>query len=235
MPSLTSGPGSGNALCQNVPMTTTRAYGGVPAADRRAERRTRLVDAALTVLTESGTSSLSVHRVCRAARLNERYFYESFGDRDELLAAVAEASGALVVQALVGAMATAEDDPRAQATAAIGAGVDLLVADPRLAALMQESAADPVLAHMRRELTGALVTLITERALATLHLPETDQVHTDAVFAATMLLGGLVEALTAWTGGRLALTRDELVGRCVEMFLLVGDHAAAGNDGRAGD
>lgn len=216
-------------------VSTGRAYGGVSADQRRAERHGRLVDAALTVVHDAGTTALTVHRVCRAAGLNERYFYESFTDREELLGAVGETSGARMVQALLEAMAEAPDEPRAQATAAIGAGVDLLVSDPRLGALLQESSADPVLARMRAQLAGALVGLITERAVRTLHLVETAEVRTDATFAATMLLGGLVEVLTEWTAGRLPLSRDELVDRCVEMFLLVGDHATAGAGGRAED
>lgn len=208
-------------------MTTTgRAYGGVSAEQRQAERRERLVEAALELIGAEGTSAITVNRLCREANLNERYFYESFRDRDEVLEAVASDTGLRVVAALVSALAEAEPDARSQAYAAIGAGVDLLAEDPRLAALLLESTSHPVLAPLRIELTQALVGLIAERGLATLNLEHSPEVEKDATFAATMLLGGLIESFSAWARGQLRLERDELVERSVEMFLLVGDHAA---------
>lgn len=205
--------------------TTGRSYGGMSAAQRAAARRQRLVDAATTLIAEHGTSALTVHRVCRQAGLNERYYYESFPGHDDLLVAVAEDAGARLVAALVAAMATAGPEPSAQATATIGAGVDLLVADPRMTRLLEESAGHPVLARLRADLTRTLVALIQERGMTSLGIEPTPEVERDAAFAATLLLGGLVEVLTAWTAGTLALTRDEVVARCVETFLLIGDHA----------
>lgn len=205
--------------------TPRRAYGGVPAEQRQAARRARLVDAALTVIGEEGTGALTVHRVCRTAGLNERYYYESFPKLDDLILAAAEDAGSRLVTALVAAMAGAEDDPQERATAVIGAGVDLLAADPRLGRLVVESAGHPVLTRVRAELTQGLVAMIIEAGLSTLKIEHSPAVEKDATFAATMLLGGLVEVLTAWTAGSLPLDRDEVVERCVEVFLLVGAQA----------
>jgi len=210
--------------------TPARAYGGVPAAQRQAERRERLVDAAFTVIGEDGPGALTVNRVCRTAGLNERYYYESFTDRDDLIRAVAEDAGSRVVTALVVAMGGADDDPRSQATAVIGAGVDLLAVDPRLGRLIVESAGHPVLSRARADLATALVAMITERGLTTLKLEHTPAIEKDAAFAATLLLGGLVEVLTAWTAGTLDLDRDELVTRCVETFLLLGSAERVSGD-----
>lgn len=211
--------------------TPRRAYGGVPAEQRQAERRGRLVDAALTVIGADGTSALTVHRVCRTARLNERYYYESFPSLDDLVLAVAEEAGSRLVTVLVAAMAGAADDSRAQATAVIGAGVDLITADPRLGRLVVESAGHPVLSRVRADLAKGLVVMIVEAGLTTLKIEHTPAVEKDATFAATMLLGGLLEVLTAWTAGTLDLDRDELVDRCVATFLLMGDQATT-NHGR---
>jgi hypothetical protein len=43
-------------------------------------------------------------------------------------------------------------------------------------------------------------------------------------FGAAYLLGGLAESMTAWLRGDLALTRDELVERSTELFVLVSEH-----------
>ncbi|WP_183095034.1 TetR/AcrR family transcriptional regulator [Nocardioides stalactiti] len=205
--------------------TPTRAYGGLSAEQRQAERRARLLDAALTVIGEDGTAALTVHRVCRTAGLNERYYYESFPERDDLVRAVAEDAGSRLILALTATIATTPDDPRTQATAVIGAGIDLFSGDPRLGRLMVESAGHPVLSEVRTGLTTALLGMIVERGLTTLKIEHTPQVDKDATFAATLLLGGMIEVLTAWTAGTLQLDRDELVERCVEVFLLIGDQA----------
>lgn len=67
-----------------------RDYGGVSAADRRAERRRRLPAAGRRIWGESGITEVTVRGVCKAAGLIPRYFYEHFPNRDALLFAVAD-------------------------------------------------------------------------------------------------------------------------------------------------
>ncbi|HEX6416981.1 MAG TPA: TetR/AcrR family transcriptional regulator, partial [Acidimicrobiales bacterium] len=69
---------------------TRRRWAGIPAEDRRAARRVQLVDAAFDLLGSGGEAAVTVRAVCRHARLNPRYFYESFDDLDALLIAVYE-------------------------------------------------------------------------------------------------------------------------------------------------
>jgi AcrR family transcriptional regulator len=63
----------------------SRAYRGVSPEQRRAERRARLIAAAIAVYGERGYRQATVKAVCEAAGLTERYFYESFGNSEELL------------------------------------------------------------------------------------------------------------------------------------------------------
>ena len=65
----------------------TRRYRGMQADERRAERRARLIDAAIEVYGEVGYRSATVRSVCDAAQLTERYFYESFENSEALLIA----------------------------------------------------------------------------------------------------------------------------------------------------
>jgi AcrR family transcriptional regulator len=53
----------------------TRPYRGVPADDRRAGRRARLLSAGLELLGSEGYSGTTVRGVCGRARLTPRYFY----------------------------------------------------------------------------------------------------------------------------------------------------------------
>ena len=65
----------------------TRRYGGISGEERRAERRDRLIEAAVRVYGEIGYRSATVKGVCKAAELTERYFYESFDSSEALLIA----------------------------------------------------------------------------------------------------------------------------------------------------
>jgi AcrR family transcriptional regulator len=88
----------------------TRRYRGQSVAERRAERRALLIEAAIGVYGEVGYRNASVKAVCDAAGLTERYFYESFSGSDDLLAAAYE----VVVDDLHTAMrdaAAASNDP----------------------------------------------------------------------------------------------------------------------------
>jgi AcrR family transcriptional regulator len=68
-----------------------RRYRGSPPDERRAERRCRLIRAAIEVYGKRGYRRATVKAVCAAAGLTERYFYESFANSEMLLAACYDA------------------------------------------------------------------------------------------------------------------------------------------------
>ena len=202
-------------------MTAARAYGGVSAADRRAARRERLVEAALDIVGESGASGITVTGLCRRAGLNERYFYKSFADRNEVLVAAGDLLAGTLVEGILERLASAESDSRSRATAAISASVDVLADDPRLGALFLDGLSTPALAQRRLDLAGVFVELMVSQALVTLGLRRTPEIESWGTFAARHLFGGVLETVACWLRGELTLTRDELVERNVEMFLAV--------------
>lgn len=64
-----------------------RSYRGLKAAERRAIRRQQLLDAGLYLFGTNGYVATTVKDVCRQAALSERYFYESFNSKEDLLSA----------------------------------------------------------------------------------------------------------------------------------------------------
>ncbi len=82
-----------------------RRYGGASFEDRQADRRERLIAAAIEVFGRWGRDGATVAAICAEAGLTARYFYESFPNRDalfveayravqaELLTQMAKASG----------------------------------------------------------------------------------------------------------------------------------------------
>lgn len=81
---------------------------GLTADQRRELRRHQLIQAALDAIAEDGVRNLRVRAISGRARLNDRYFYESFRDCQELLLAAFDDQFTL---ALSGIMATLSDAP----------------------------------------------------------------------------------------------------------------------------
>jgi AcrR family transcriptional regulator len=71
----------------NSEPAAARSYRGVSPEQRRAERRAKLIAAAIAVYGERGYRQATVKAVCEAAGLTERYFYESFENSEQLLIA----------------------------------------------------------------------------------------------------------------------------------------------------
>lgn len=65
-----------------------RLYRGVDSTDRKLARRNALIESGLELFGTKGYRACSVKMVCDHVNLTERYFYESFANREALLAAV---------------------------------------------------------------------------------------------------------------------------------------------------
>lgn len=70
-----------------TPPKEGRIYQGLSAEGRRAERRQKLLDAAVAVYGTQGYHTATVSAVCEAAGLTKRYFYEEFDSQESLLCA----------------------------------------------------------------------------------------------------------------------------------------------------
>jgi len=110
-----------------------RPYRGVPQDERRAQRRSQLVAAAIAVYGERGYRQATVKAVCEAAGLTERYFYESFANSEELLLASYNAVTYAVHGEMVAAAEAAGSDPDARGRAMLQTYFAALQRDPRSA------------------------------------------------------------------------------------------------------
>ncbi|MFH5231720.1 TetR/AcrR family transcriptional regulator [Antrihabitans spumae] len=113
---------------------TERSYGGRSVTDRRAERRARFIDGAVTVFSDKGYAKSSITDICASVELSRRQFYEEFGSREDLLIAVYDKiqddARAALVAALEGSTST---DPSELATAVMTAYVESVGGDARRA------------------------------------------------------------------------------------------------------
>ncbi len=65
-----------------------RTYGGESAAERLARQRRTFMDAGLELFGTVGYRATTVRMLCKQAGLIDRYFYKTFTDTEDLLAAV---------------------------------------------------------------------------------------------------------------------------------------------------
>jgi len=65
-----------------------RIYGGESAEERLARQRRQFLDAGLELFGTVGYRATTVRMLCKQAGLTDRYFYKTFTDTEDLLAAV---------------------------------------------------------------------------------------------------------------------------------------------------
>lgn len=113
-----------------------RRYAGQSALARRAERRERLLEAGLDLYSRFGYAGTSIERLCTAAAVSTRNFYEEFGGREALLLALHDRVMQRAVLAVGDALLGCAERP---VTARIEAGcrayVKATAGDPRWARL----------------------------------------------------------------------------------------------------
>lgn len=119
----------------SFPVTAERRYSGMTSADRALERYGRLIEAGIGVFGTQGYRTASIKALCQHAGLSERYFYESFASREELLSSVYDRLTTAMLQS-VRAAVEAKEHPQAGPRAANCAVVDFMLGDPRHARIM---------------------------------------------------------------------------------------------------
>jgi AcrR family transcriptional regulator len=188
-----------------VGMAQVRPYRGVEAAERLAQRRRRLLDAGLDLLGAE-PCDLTVRAVCRQAGLAARYFYESFTDKDDFVAAVYDwvvADIAATTEAAVAAVPLHE-----QTRAGMANIVRMIADDPRMGRLLFGAAlSNEVVARKRVESVAFFATLLGQHAGNALDMPEDDHRRATAHFA----VGGVAQAISAWLAGEISLSPEQLV------------------------
>ena len=189
---------------------STRAYGGVAVEERRARRRSALFDAALDLLASDGAGAVTKRAVCQRARLNDRYFYEHFADRDALLEALAGEITAQGIVVVVAAVHAAGPDIDARVRAAADAAIGFVVSDRRYGALLQGRSSEPL---QRARLAGQHAIAQAMVAVAGPSAPQ------DADMVAFTVVSGLLEFVAAWIRGEFAADRSRVIDLVARMLL----------------
>ncbi len=195
-----------------------RRYSGLAAEERTQARRAAITDAAVNLFGTAGFAATSVKQICSAAGLTERYFYESFRDRQSALAGVYT----MLVDDLRAksetAIANAGGDVAAALRAGLTAFVDYLTSDPRRAriVLIEVIGVSPEIEELRHAVLRRFGDMIASAWAAE---PGID-LGSERVRLTTIALSGAVNGLLVdWMMTGMQQSPPLLIDICTDLFL----------------
>jgi AcrR family transcriptional regulator len=189
----------------------TLPFKGVSAVDRRVDRRNRLVEAAFEIAGTESARALGVGRVCMAAGLTKRYFYESFSSIGELQSAVVDHAIAAMSRRVDPFRPTGPGGPpQAWLEAFVGALVD----DECLARVLLAETHGGALSPFRHQIIDVAIAGMAP-------LGSDPQADLRARLVAYAQIGTLSELCLAWHQGQLAMERATLVDVLADLFVRI--------------
>ncbi len=203
---------------EDVRITRKRSgvYGGRSAEQRRSERRHKLITAAMEIWQEQGWAAVTMRGVCARAGLIDRYFYESFADRDVILTAVWDQVRDDTLALLLDSIADKrEQPPLVQLRIAIAAFVHNMADNPGQAQIFfGDHAGSPVLQQRREDILHRATDILTAMARPYL-VPDVDE----NTFRMTVLMGigGFIELITAWHAGIIDADADRVIEHAADI------------------
>ncbi|MDQ2622374.1 MAG: TetR/AcrR family transcriptional regulator [Actinomycetota bacterium] len=114
-----------------------RTWRGQSAEQRRAERRSRLIEAGIELFGSRGYAHTPVKAVCEEAGLTERYFYEAFDDREGLLSEIYDQLIRETAEQTLNAIESADDDLFIRLRVGLEVFFHSLTRDPRRARIQE--------------------------------------------------------------------------------------------------
>lgn len=205
---------------------SARPYQGESAENRVTTRRRTLVDTGFTLMAAEGWRSVTIDSLCRRAKLNKRYFYESFADLDAVADAVVdELAAKLLAIGLEAAHAAQTENLATDALARVvmKAVIGWLVGDPRRARVLFSEVSDNPRAQSHRKLV--IRQLAHELSAFGHKFHEAPEPQPIAQAGAALLIGGSIEALLSWLDGDIEMSLDEFIDAIAGFWVAVGSAA----------
>ncbi|MDQ8037380.1 MAG: TetR family transcriptional regulator [Pedobacter sp.] len=217
------------AASKPVSGALVRPYLGASAEDRVGGRRQKLIETAFALMASEGWRQVSIDALCREAKLNKRYFYESFANLDELAAAVVDDIAAKLMEMALAAAGEASASGQSTEVIALRAlriVIEYLTDDERRARVLFTEIVDSpqALAH-RHMAIQSLAQSLSDFG----HEHHKAGKLTDPIAAVTasLLVGGSMEVILNWLDGRIVMPRDQLIEDIAALWILAGDGAVA--------
>ncbi|MBC6445672.1 TetR/AcrR family transcriptional regulator [Actinokineospora sp. HBU206404] len=187
-------------MTEAVTTPATRRYSGRDAGERSAARRERLLEAALDLFGTEGYQVTPIDRLCSAAKVSTRHFYQEFTNKEAVLIALHSQITEDALTATATALAEAPAAPiEARLVAAVTAYLRTIISDPRRVrvSFVEVVGASPAVEQTRLEYREAIIATVThegEAAIARGEIPPRD-----FRFAALALIGALNSVVYDWS------------------------------------
>lgn len=195
-----------------------RKFKGLDAEQRRAERQARLIQAGLETFGLRSFQATTVKDICAEARLTERYFYESFSNREELFSAVYEHCIQTLRLVLVQSLSRLPPDPKVMTRSALQTLFTALRDDPRMARVLF---IDVLIVHGSMD-KHSIVAIqgFTDLLQAYLQMlfPQLGRARLDPSLISTGLVGAVVLLVTRWVITGFKESLDDMVRNCSALF-----------------
>jgi AcrR family transcriptional regulator len=186
-----------------------RRYAQQTADQRRAERRSRLVEAAVAAFGTRGYFATSIEQLCSDAGISTRNFYDEFASREELLAALHDLLNSRAMAAVVDALAAVDGlSVEDRALAGVRAYFDVMTSDFRWAriAVVESVGVSPAMEAHRNQALATFADLIegeADRLAAAGVIPRRDHSLT-----AIALVGAINGLINQWAAGGSLVIED---------------------------
>lgn len=209
-------------------MTEPRRYGGQSAAERDLGRRTRLREAALELFGTLGYSGVSIDRLCSAAKVSTRHFYQLHSNREDMLLDVYASLTDGSLEDVVASLERTQGETLAvRLREAVGAYLRPLLADPRKAriAFVEIIGVSPRVEEVRLQFRNGITALVQAEATAAVERGELTA-DRDIRFRALALVGAANVIVHDWSIHPGQRTAEELEKQFCDLAVeLVVGHA----------
>lgn len=204
--------------------TRSRVYGGIKANLRQAERRKKLIEAGLEAFGTKGYAKTNIKMICGLAGLTERYFYESFHHKEDLLRAVYRE---LINEGQRDAMAALEDNegfPMETAARVLRMFYQRFQLDPRRAQVQLFEILG-VSQNIDREYQNAMRLLADlVRLFLCKVFPRIHEETLNGSIIPTGLAGSIIMIAHEWVLNGFVTPLDDLISECTDLFMAMGKH-----------
>ncbi|HEX5404161.1 MAG TPA: TetR/AcrR family transcriptional regulator [Pseudonocardiaceae bacterium] len=197
-----------------------RDYGGRTATQRRAERRQRLLTAALELFGTEGYPATSIERLCARANVSTRNFYEEFASREALLIALHDHITQQAFDAVMTAVGEVIDEPTAiRLDRAVDAYIGTTSSDPRWTRIAYVEVVGVSAAVERHRLAWRAKLAQLIEAEAALAAQRGEAVARDYSLTATAFIGAVNELVYHWSIHGRQVPLDTIRGELTRLAL----------------
>lgn len=206
------------------PTTRNRTYGGVDASLREEDRRRKLIEAGLEAFGTKGYAKTNIKTICNLAGLTERYFYESFKHKEDLLCSLYRE---LIEEEKTHALNILEDtkiEPMEAALRSLKMFYQRFQQDPRRARvqLFEVLGVSP---KVDKEYQSAMRILAEMVKLFLCRVfPEIPHETLNCSIIPTGLAGSMIQVSNEWVLDGFTMPLNDIINQSMDFLMAVGKH-----------